>query len=82
MRMFSYSAEELTGACNDAISNYLVELQKCGIIEMDKYEELSKYRVVIHDKGFFSKLLDKWLGLDKKENSLAITVVKILNSFK
>ena len=73
-----YDNEDLTIASNQVVDIFINTMHKEGIIDEDKVKEMSRYRVVLHKKGFFGKLFNKLFDKEKTKNTSYYTVVKII----
>lgn len=75
MKVYTLTNEQLNEQVNICLEGFLEDICKEGEITVQKKEELSKYRVVIHHKGFFGRMFDKFF---KKESNTVYSTVKII----
>jgi len=76
-KMLYLNSEDLTDIVNDCLDVYLDEVKKENVIHENAYRELrNKYRVVVHKKDFFGRMLSKIFD----DEDFNISIVKIVNT--
>lgn len=77
MKEYTATSNELTKIINDSIESYINKLFNDNIIDVEKYNEMNNYRIVLSEKGFWGRLSDKILRDDIPSENLLMTVVKL-----
>ena len=68
MKLYQYSLEELQALSNQVKEVVASSLVREGFLTEEKREEyLENYIVMVTERGFIGKAIDRMLGLDKKE---------------
>ena len=68
MKLYQYSLEELQALSNQVKEVVASSLVREGFLTEEKREEyLEHYIVMVTERGFIGKAIDRMLGLDKKE---------------
>ena len=78
---FTFDLTQLNKQANDFVDQFIGVMRGKDIITADQAEEMSNYRIVIADKGFFGKLWDKFL-FKSGNNNARVLVVKLLEADK
>jgi hypothetical protein len=79
---FTYSkftVGELAGTLNDTVCLFASQMFNEGIISKEQCENMTEnYLVVVREKGWWGKFLDKIQGIE--DNNLSIHIVKIVGT--
>lgn len=68
MKLYQYSLEELQALSNQVKEVVASSLVREGFLTEEKREEyLENYIVMVTERGFIGKAIDRMLGLDTKE---------------
>ncbi len=78
MKIYSYTLQDLQSFSNQTKEVVATSLVREGFLTEEQATEfLEKYIVLVTERGFVGKTIDKILGLDKKEaDTQVIHVVK------
>lgn len=78
MKLYQYSLEELQALSNQVKEVVASSLVREGFLTEEKREEyLENYIVMVTERGFIGKAIDRMLGLDKKEKK-GVQVIHIV----
>lgn len=75
MKVYNVLPAELTVNSNKSKELFIQKMVKEKIITNEQGNEMLKYSIIVHEKGFFGKLVDDILGYDDELN---MTVVKVI----
>lgn len=75
---YTLSLEELTGNANSIKEVLLNALDREGLLKEPAETLNSKFAVVIHQKGFFGRVIDKLRGVSDDSENLQISIVRVL----
>lgn len=75
---YTLSLEELTGNANSIKEVLLNVLDREGLLKEPAETLNSKFAVVIHQKGFFGRVIDKLRGVSDDSENLQISIVRVL----
>jgi hypothetical protein len=76
-KMITAGPDRISMILNDGLEIYLEALTKEKVLTEEQQTELSNYKFVVHQKGFFGKLFTKLKG--QKDNDFYYSIVKVLD---
>ncbi len=78
MKVYTYTLQDLQGLSNQVKEVVVTSLAKEGFLDGEQAEKfLENYIVMVSEKGFCGRLIDKFFKLDEAENGTqVIHVVK------
>ncbi len=77
--MMSMTETDVQANIDQAKNILLHSLTKEGVITDEQLKEASKYVILIHRKGWFNRVLDKMIGVEKDEETIYFTAAKIIS---
>lgn len=75
MKMYSMQDRNITVECNNALDYITKHLLKDGIIDSSQAFEISRYRVVLEEKGYFGSFWDKIFYKDDTKSKYVVVKV-------
>lgn len=76
LKMYSMTSEDLTQDINNAVAVFLSALETDGLLTKPAIDILGEYAVVVCQKGFFGKVIDKLRGME--DNNTYFRVVRVV----
>lgn len=75
-KIYTMDTNGVTENCNQALDIYLNALLNNGVISEEKFEEMMSFRIVLVEKRFFGRLLDR---LFLKDDTPVYKIVQIVD---
>ena len=70
--VWQYSEAQMTELANQAKEHIIFALANEGLLKGDAEEISRTYVIVLHNKGVFGRIWDRWFGSDKEGLFLAV----------
>jgi len=78
MKVYSHTVEDMTRDANAVKEAVVFALERDGLLNGRAEDVLSKYVVVLHEKGWLGRLFRRFNGEEDKGEGLAVTVTKVV----
>ena len=76
---YSQSLHDLNSNANSVKQQFILAMEKEGVINKDTADIMMDYVMILKPKGFFGRLVDKIFKSSTEDNSIDVMVAKIIN---